>query len=95
LRAGLRQRVDHAAHPDPARRDRGAHRHAERPLQAFDVVADAARLRLVVHVEHEHGAHAELPELQREQQRAPQVLRVGDLHHHGIRLRAHGAHQLR
>ena len=80
--------------PWAARGDRRAHRHAERGLEPRQVDADPAGLGLVVHVEHEHRRHLELPELQRQQQRAPQVLRVGDLHHDRAVLPAHRAHEV-
>ena len=90
----VRQRLEDSRQPLRLRRDRGAHRDAELRLEPAQVVADAARLCLVVHVQHEHRRNLELPELQRDEQRAPEVLRVGHLHDHGAVRAADRAHEV-
>ena len=80
--------------PRPRGGHGGADRDAEGRLEPAQVEPDPARLGLVVHVEDEDGGHLELAELERDQQRAAQVLGVGDLDDDRALLPAHGAHEV-
>ena len=93
-RAGRRERRGHALDSQAPGGHGGAHRDAERRLEPAQVEPDPPRLRLVVHVEDENGRHLELAELQGEQQRAAQVLGVGDLDDDRALFPAHGAHEV-
>ena len=66
-----------------ARGDRGDDRHAQPFAQLQRVDLDAARLRLVHHVDGQHEGDAALGQFHGDEQAAAQVLGVGHLHHGG------------
>jgi hypothetical protein len=75
----LADRAPELVDADSARRHRRPHGDAEGLRESLRVDPQAARLGLVGHVQAEDGRDAELPELQREHEGAPEVLRVRDL----------------
>ena len=65
---------------------RGVHRHAgQLPRERLEVDRETARPRLVQHVQIEAERDPELGDLQRQQQRAHEVLRVAHLHERVVR----------
>ncbi len=75
------EHLEQGAKPGLAGRHHRHHRHPEKLGEPSGVDRHAARARLVHHVEDEDHRHAELGELQRDEQRAAQVLRIRHLHH--------------
>ena len=83
-RDGSRMRgevVAHRAEPLPLGGRGRVHRHSgELARERDEIDREAPSPGLVEHVQVEAEGHAELGDLQRQQQRANQVLRVADLH---------------
>ncbi len=67
------------------RGDAANNRQTQELREPLDVDPAAALVELVVHVEHQHHRPAQLGELQRQEEGAPQVLGIGDLNDRGIR----------